>query len=146
MKAYGFWDKEQQRIVWVDGEDVARAAEYRRKNPVAPIVIQDTIDKIKHPGDGRIYESRSAYEQTSKALGLVQVDIPKDFDFNRNTMVRDLSKAEIDAIGQDIEQAAHKAYYDLRDGNQALTDEQQQYAAAVNESFQAATGKAPTVK
>lgn len=146
MKAYGFWDKQLGRVVWVDGERVAAAAAYRRKNPVAPMVIQDTIDKIKHPGDGRIYDSRSAYEQTSKALGLVQVDIPKDFDFNRNTMVRDLSKAEIDAIGQDIEQAVHKAYYDLRDGNQALTDGQRQYAQAVNESFAAATGKTPEVK
>lgn len=142
----GFFDKETGEIRWVPVEKLKDYAAERRKNPVAPMIIQDTIDWMKHPGDGRYYDSRSSFEQTSKAMGLVQSDIPKDFDYQRDTMIRDLSKAEIDAIGQDIEQASHRAYHALRDGAQPLTDEQREYAAVVNESFTTATGKAPVVK
>lgn len=142
----GFYDKATGVVKWFSADRLKDYAAERRNNPVAPMIIQDTIDWMKHPGDGRYYDSRSSFEHVSKAMGLAQCSIPDDFNYNRNTMIRDLSKEEVAAIGEDIEQAAHRTYHALRDGAQKMTDDQKDYAAAVNESYTDVTGKTADVK
>jgi hypothetical protein len=138
----GFYDKETGEVRWVPVEKLKDYAAERRKNPVAPMIIQDTIDWMKHPGDGRFYDSRSAFEQVNKAMGLVQRDIPKDFDFDRDGTTRSLSKEELASIEADIDQATQRTYHGLKNDAINLTEDQRQYAKAVNETLEATIGTA----
>ena len=39
----------------------------------APAVHQDTMNPLKHPCDGRVYESRSQYDRVTKAHGCQEI-------------------------------------------------------------------------
>lgn len=60
--------------VFRDGKMVEVSSDYRSpvRRPNSG-VIQDTMDKTWHPGDGRIYESKSAFRRATKALGLEEM-------------------------------------------------------------------------
>lgn len=60
--------------VWRDGKMVQVSSDYKapRARPNFGI-IQDTMDRTWHPGDGRFYDSKSAFRRATKALGLEEV-------------------------------------------------------------------------
>lgn len=125
-------------MIWFTAEELEQAASVRRNNPVAPYVIADTMDTLKHPGDGRFYDSKSSFNQTSKALGLVPWEEPKDWNADGTYRSPDEKLIE-----EDINQAIERAYNDIKWDNVQLTDEQQVFAKETNEKIKAVTGKDP---
>ena len=125
------------KVIWVTHDKLQDIRYERLRNPIAPTIMQDTIDPIKHQGDGRIYESRSAFDRTSKALGLVpDWQAPESYDIDGTNI--GLSDADLERLDKDIDQAQRKALNDLKWGNANLTDEQQLVAKETNEVLEAA--------
>lgn len=141
----GRWDKERGCMMWVDKEKLLDLIAEHRNNPRAPMVMQDTIDYMKHPGTGMYTDSRSTFESWNKACGLVSADT-KPIDFSKPTAWRELNDKELFEVEQDIDQAFRRAYNDLKWGQQALSENQKAYAADVNKRFEQVTGKKPEVK
>lgn len=135
----GIWDKELGRMVWYDKEKIADHRVRVRNNPIAPMIQTDTMELMKHPKTGIYTDSRSHFDAMSKATGCVPWEPPKDW--NGNGVYRELNERELKEIEDDIDQAARRAWVDLRDGAMKLSDEQKQYAKEVNEIFEAKTGK-----
>lgn len=54
------WDKDTKTFI-----------EFRKEDKIvnAPNVIQDSMDALKHHGDGRMYDSKSNFRKTTKRLG-----------------------------------------------------------------------------
>jgi len=123
--------------VWVDYDKLQDIRFERLRNPKVFTFISDTIDPIKHQGDGRIYESRSAFDRTSKALGLVSDwQAPESYDTDGTNI--GLSAADLERLDKDIEQAQLKALNDLKWGNANLSEEQQLVAKETNQVLEAA--------
>lgn len=135
----GVWSDEKQKFIYYDKEKVKDAMIKRRNNPVAPSIKVDTMDYMKHPMTGQWTDSKSTFDAISKATGCVPWEEPDDWE--GNGVYRELNELELKEIEEDIDQAAKRAYYDLRDGNMKLSDEQQKYAKEVNEVIEAKTGK-----
>lgn len=145
----GYYDEVAGRVVWVPLEEVLEWQARRRNNPVAPMIQVDTMDALKHPGTGVYTDSRSKFDQMSKACGLVVDTSPvksAEEAALTNGTVRELSKEEWKDRDKDVENAFQEAHRDLVWGNQKLNEDQQQYAKQVNEQFEAATGKSSKLK
>ena len=140
----GRWCEERQKIVYYDKGAIDDYRAECRNNPVAPMVVSDTIDWMKHPGTGQYTNSRSTFDQISKACGLVPWEEPSDW--NGNGVCRELNDAELQEIEDDIDQATRRAFNDLKWGQVELSDDQQQYAKEVNSKVEAATGKPSVIK
>lgn len=88
------------KYVWKCGHWVPRIS---RAVGQGPNIIRDTMDPLKHMGNGRTYDSKSAFRQASKALGLVEIgnETPKP----RQTMIdRKSIRADIHTAIQQLEQ------------------------------------------
>jgi len=63
-----YWDKEQQKMIsaeeWADKQGA--------KTP-AHMVIQDSMNPVVHPANGKFYDSKSAFRAENKAHGLIEV-------------------------------------------------------------------------
>lgn len=141
-RLYGYYDKERREVVWVPYEQVRDSHFKRLNNPVAPMVMGDTIEATKHHGDGRVYESRSAFNRATKACGLSDGWSPPE-DWNTDgTYVA----PNIREIREDVDQAYDRAINDLEWGATYLTDEQKLYAKEVNEVVAAQIGTAKVEK
>ena len=65
MRQRYVWDKEKEKLVTEE--------EYYNTRPTSShYVIQDTMPPTWHPADGKVYESKSAFRQVTKAHGLVE--------------------------------------------------------------------------
>ena len=145
-KFTGFYNKQSGEVEWIDSKLIEDYRIQRRNNPVAPAVIQDTMDKLKHPGTGKYTESKAEFDRMSKETGLVPADFSPNDDFNRNGVSRELNKKEQEQIAADVEQASKRAYIGLRDGSIEVPEHSREYAKHVNESYEAATGKKAVIK
>lgn len=63
MRKTYIWDK--QRKEFVDY--------YAPERVQTHVVMQDSIEPTKHPADGRVYESKSQYNQVTRSRGLVEI-------------------------------------------------------------------------
>lgn len=141
MRARGYWCTKRNCMIWYTHDELKDLAIQRARNPIAPYVIQDSMDALKHPGDGRLYDSKSSFDQASKAMGLTAWEPPKNWDSNGTYQEPDEKLIE-----QDMNQAVERAYNDLKWGDTKLDDNQQQAAKEINEKYKAVTGKEPTLK
>lgn len=142
-REYGFYDKETGTVRWLPYEVVQDHLVKQRQNPKAPYIRCDTMEPLKHQGDGKVYDSKSAFDATSKALGLVEWQPPKDWNTNGTFNPAAIDEKEIAA---DIERAQLEALNDLKWGNIKLTEEQKEGARNFNENYKAVTGKEPIIK
>lgn len=135
-RLYGFYDKEKREVIWVPYDKVREAHFKRINNPVAPMVMGDTIEATKHHGDGRVYESRSAFNRATKACGLSDGwSAPDDWNTNGTYVPPNLQE-----IREDVDQAYDRAVNDLKWGAAELSDSQKEYAKEVNEVLEARLG------
>lgn len=142
----GFYDKETRTMRWYTKEELLDYAAERRNNPVAPYVIQDTMDKTKHPGSGKMFDSKQAFDAESERLGLIPRSTPLDLDSTRNTWEIEPPKEAMDALRADIDQAVERSEHMFKYGSMKLSDEGQQRAKEINELYQGQTGKSPVLK
>jgi len=63
-----FWDKDTQSMI-TDAQHAAKQDAKRQSH----YVIQDSMDPIKHPATGQMFDSKSAFRAENKARGLVEV-------------------------------------------------------------------------
>lgn len=59
--------------VWRDGKMVEVGAEFRPTPRVQTQIITDSMPNLWHPGDGKHYDSKSAFRRATKSLGLEEV-------------------------------------------------------------------------
>lgn len=140
----GVYDHEQGRMRWYDKEEVEELHRQRRNNPVAPMIISDTIELMKHPGTGLYTESRTTFERMSRATGLVPAE-NKPIDFTKPTNCRDLNDKELKEVEQDVDQAVRRTWDDLKSGRAELSEEQKAYAKQINETLKS-RGVSPELK
>lgn len=142
----GYWNKEKKCMEYYSIEDIKRMCAHRRNNPVAPMIIQDTMDVMKHPGTGLFTDSKSAFERMNEASGLVNTGVEPNESWCDTMNKPTMSKKELQEIEQDIDQAYRRAHRDLVWGNADLSDEARESAKLVNEQYKAKTGLEPVVK
>lgn len=148
-REYGFYDKELQKVVWYDADEVDRRCRELRAQVDAPMVITDTMDPIRYRG--LHYESKRAYEAAIRRDGLSvksEADIiGSPFDMSNYDFMKDGTTKPIDIkeIEDDTEYAQVKAIEALRDGTMQLTQEQQQAAKDINQIYTERTGKSATI-
>lgn len=68
-----------------------------RSSLPAPMIIRDTLDDVKNPVDGKIYDSKSAYYQAVKAAGCEIVGNEAEKMMDRPAPRSDVSRDDIDA-------------------------------------------------
>lgn len=68
-------DKITGEVVCIDISESVSAP----KEPSAPEIIQDSIDPLLHPCDGRLYESKSEYRRVTKLHGMVELGDRESF-------------------------------------------------------------------
>jgi len=141
----GRWNKATGKMMYAKKEDILDLVARHRNNPIAPMVMQDTIDWMKHPGTGAYTDSRSTFESWNKVCGLVPADT-KPIDYSKPTAWRDLNDKELSEVEADIDQAFRRAHNDLTWGAMPLTEAQKAAAALVNDKFEQVTGRKPEVK
>lgn len=57
---------------------VVPLSEYERPEPqrsflAAPMLVRDSMDAIKHPVDGKLYDSKSTFSRITKDAGMIEV-------------------------------------------------------------------------
>lgn len=148
-RSYGFYDKELQKVVWYDADQVDQHCRELREQIQAPMVITDTMDPIRF--QGLHYESKRAYEQAVTRQGFSiksEKDIPgspfdlSTYNYHKDGITKPIDTKEIEA---DTEFAQAKAVEGLRDGTIQLTPEQQQAAKDINQIYTQRTGKSATI-
>lgn len=139
------WDSRRGKMLWAKKESLLDLRAEDRNNPIAPMIMQDSIDWMKHPGTGKYTDSRSTFESWNKACGLVPAD-NKPINFDKPTAWRELNDKELFEVEKDIDQAFRRAYNDLTWGNQPLSEQAKAFAADVNSKFEQVTGRKPEVK
>ena len=65
-------------------------------------IIQDTIDPLRHPGTGELYESKSAFRRKSKELGYVEIDDDKTWN-----SIGEYRPAKLEGLKEDFEEVKY---------------------------------------
>ena len=131
----GFYDKESRTFTWVSVEKLKDAAAERRNNPVAPMVKQDTMNALRHPADGRHYDSKSAFDRVTKQHGLVDGwKAPKDWSADCTTIGIDR-----DAVKKDLDQALERTMSEFNTGGVQLSENGKLRAKEINDLLDAQT-------
>lgn len=60
-----------RRYIWHGGEWVLD--ERRRRASEAPYIVKDGMDPVQHMGNGRVYDSKSAFRRATRDLHLVEL-------------------------------------------------------------------------
>lgn len=66
------WDREAQELVPAD-EFYARQPARKTSDLPAPRIITDTMEPTFHPADGRFYDSKAKFRDTTRAHGCVEI-------------------------------------------------------------------------
>lgn len=66
------WDEVAQKFV-PPSEYYARQPERKTSHLPAPRIITDTMDMTFHPADGRFYDSKAKFRDTTRAHGCVEI-------------------------------------------------------------------------
>lgn len=130
----GYWNKDTQEFDWYTAEQIADYRAKVRNNPVAPMIIQDTIPAVRHHAAMVTTESRSQFDALCKATGTAPREAPISF---RDSTAKPLERQHLDEIKQDIDQATRRAANDLRWGQAKLDEDKQHIAASINQSLEA---------
>jgi len=65
-----YWAEKEQRFIWIDKGKLPPPSQ--RERP-AFYIVKDRIVPIRHPCNGKMYDSKSAIRAVSKSFGMVEL-------------------------------------------------------------------------
>lgn len=119
---FGFyrWDDEQKKIVKIAPSRVAVRAHY---------VVTDEIPPTKSMASGKIYTSKRALRAEYKRLGAIEIG--NDEFPNRDPEAH----YKTHEYQRQMEEDAHRAYYDVRDGMAPLSEYDKHRCEIINHNL-----------
>lgn len=98
---------------------------YKPKVVDAPGVIQDTMDPLEHPANGRVYDSKSAFRYVTKLHGLEE----------RGNEARVApNKPQYKGMSpEDYKDCAERSYYEVKYQNAPLSEYERERCKRINE-------------
>jgi hypothetical protein len=139
-RSVGFYDKETRTVRWVPLEVLKDAAAERRKNPIVPQVVFDSIKPERSNADGRVYTSRAERDAAVARSGFITREEPINF-------TTDCTNKPLDEVAhqKDVNADFDEVRNAWRWGNQKLSEQGHLRAKLINEVYEGATGKPATI-
>lgn len=113
------------RWVWNGKEMVSVPLDYKPRRIDAPAVVQDSMDAIEHPADGRLYDSKSAFRRVTKEHGLEER--------GGEARVAPGTPYRQGMSDADYERSAKEAWEMCRSGNAPLNEYEREVCKRINE-------------